>query len=59
MPYTYRLNTKIPSAMLCLSSFQLYSRWVPLIVVFLIYFFLMEAIIFHPEKKNCGIVVRV
>ena len=27
----YRLNTKIHSTMLCLSGFELYSRWVPLI----------------------------
>ena len=26
----YRLNTKIRSTMLCLSGFELYSRWVPL-----------------------------
>ena len=28
--YIYRLNTKIRSTMLCLSAFELYSRWVPL-----------------------------
>ena len=28
--YIYRLNTKIPLTMLCLSGFELYSRWVPL-----------------------------
>ena len=28
--YIYRLNTKIRLAMLCLSGFELYSRWVPL-----------------------------
>ena len=28
--YIYRLNTKIRSSMLCLSGFELYSRWVPL-----------------------------
>ena len=27
----YRLNTKIRLTMLCLSDFELYSRWVPLI----------------------------
>ena len=26
----YRLNIKIRSTMLCLSGFELYSRWVPL-----------------------------
>ena len=26
----YRLNTKIRSTVLCLSGFELYSRWVPL-----------------------------
>ena len=26
----YRLNTKIRLTMLCLSGFELYSRWVPL-----------------------------
>ena len=26
----YRLNTKISLAMLCLSGFELHSRWVPL-----------------------------
>ena len=26
----YRLNTKIHLTMLCLSGFELYSRWVPL-----------------------------
>ena len=30
MPTIYRLNTKISSTMLCLSGFELYSRWVPL-----------------------------
>ena len=30
MPIAYRLNTKIRLTMLCLSSFELYSRWVPL-----------------------------
>ena len=29
--YIYRLNTKIRSTMLCLSGFELYSRWVPLL----------------------------
>ena len=28
--YIYRLNTKTRSTMLCLSGFELYSRWVPL-----------------------------
>ena len=28
--YIYRLNTKIRLTMLCLSGFELYSRWVPL-----------------------------
>ena len=28
--YIYRLNTKIRLRMLCLSGFELYSRWVPL-----------------------------
>ena len=32
MPIIYRLYTKIRSAMLCLSGFELYSRWVPLIL---------------------------
>ena len=27
--FTYRLTTKIRSTMLCLSGFELYSRWVP------------------------------
>ena len=27
----YRLNTKIRLTMLCLSGFELYSRWVPLL----------------------------
>ena len=27
--YIYRLNTKIRLIMLCLSGFELYSRWVP------------------------------
>ena len=30
--YIYRLNTKIRLTMLCLSGFELYSRWVPLYV---------------------------
>ena len=29
--YIYRLNTKIRLTMLCLSGFELYSRWVPLL----------------------------
>ena len=29
--FIYRLTTKIRSTMLCLSGFELYSRWVPLI----------------------------
>ena len=28
--FVYRLNTKISITMLCLSGFELYSRWVPL-----------------------------
>ena len=28
--YIYPLNTKIRLTMLCLSGFELYSRWVPL-----------------------------
>ena len=28
--YIYHLNTKIRLTMLCLSGFELYSRWVPL-----------------------------
>ena len=28
--YIYRLNTKIRLTMLCLSGFELYSRWEPL-----------------------------
>ena len=28
--YMYRLNTKIRSTMLCLSGFELYSRWLSL-----------------------------
>ena len=28
----YRLNTKIRLTMLCLSGFELYSRWVPLTI---------------------------
>ena len=28
--YIYRLNTKIRLTMLCLSGFELYSRWLPL-----------------------------
>ena len=28
----YRLNTKIRLTMLCLSGFELYSRWVPLLL---------------------------
>ena len=31
MKNIYRLNTKIRLTMLCLSGFELYSRWVPLI----------------------------
>ena len=31
--YIYRLNTKMRLRMLCLSGFELYSRWVPLRVV--------------------------
>ena len=30
--YIYRLNTKIGLTMLCLSGFELYSHWVPLIL---------------------------
>ena len=29
--YIYLLNTKIRLTMLCLSGFELYSRWVPVI----------------------------
>ena len=32
MPYVYHLNTKIRLTMLCLSGFDLYSRWVPLLL---------------------------
>ena len=31
MPILYRLNTKTRLTMLCLSGFELSSRWVPLI----------------------------
>ena len=30
MPISIRLNTKIHLTILCLSGFELYSRWVPL-----------------------------
>ena len=30
MSPSYRLNTKIRLTMLCLSGFELYSRWVPM-----------------------------
>ena len=30
MPISTNLNTKIRLTMLCLSGFELYSRWVPL-----------------------------
>ena len=30
-----RLNAKIRSTMLCLSGFDLYSRWVPLMEVYI------------------------
>ena len=33
MPLSDRLNTKIRLTMLCLSGFELYSRWVPLLSV--------------------------
>ena len=36
--YIYRLNSKIRSTMLCLSGFELYSRWVPLIFINTSYF---------------------
>ena len=29
----YRFNTKMRLTMLCLSGFELYSRWVPLMLV--------------------------
>ena len=29
--HIYRLNTKTRVTMLCLSGFELYSRWVPLL----------------------------
>ena len=29
VPISTVLNTKLPSTMLCLSGFELYSRWVP------------------------------
>ena len=29
--YIYRLSTKIRSTMLCLSGFEQYSQWVPLL----------------------------
>ena len=31
MPISNRLSTKIRLTMLCLSGFEVYSRWVPLI----------------------------
>ena len=33
--YIYRLNTKIRSTVLCLSGFELHSRWVPLLFIVL------------------------
>ena len=35
--YIYRLNTKIRLTMLRLSSFELYSRWVHLIIAQLVF----------------------
>ena len=35
--YCTRFKTKIRSTMLCLSGFELYSRWVPLIVAKFLY----------------------
>ena len=32
MPISNRLSSKIHLTMLCLSGFELYSRWVPLLI---------------------------
>ena len=43
----YRLTTKIGLTILCLSSFELYSRWVPLII---------SVTVFATVVLFCGIV---
>ena len=49
--YIYRLNTKIGLTMLCLSGFELYSRWVPL------NFLAVEFIAFHLPANFTKILV--
>ena len=50
--YIYRLNTKIGLTMLCLSGFELYSRWVPL------NFLAVEFIAFHLPANFTKILVE-
>ena len=48
--YIYRLNTKIGLTMLCLSGFELYSSWVPLVILHL-HYLLNPQQNRHPRKE--------
>ena len=50
----YRLNTKIRLTMLCLSGFELYSRWVPLLKqdIIILYILLVISKTAHANRRS-------
>ena len=50
----YRLNTKIRLTMLCLSGFELYSRWVPLLKqdIIILYVLLVMSKTAHANRRS-------
>ena len=50
----YRLNTKIRLTMLCLSGFELYSRWVPLLNqdIIILYVLLVMSKTAHANRRS-------
>ena len=54
----YRLNTKIRLTMLCLSGFELYSRWVPMLkqaktrLIIILYALLVISKTAHANRRS-------
>ena len=50
----YRLNTKTRLTMLCLSGFELYSRWVPLLKqdIIILYILLVISKTAHANRRS-------
>ena len=51
----YRLNTKIRLTMICLSGFELYSRWVPPVktrLIIILYVLLVMSKTAHANRRS-------